>query len=736
MPGTTHIITQGAGQYVISDFVGAGTVKNLDDIALIDQLQLTGPGLTAATMRIGQDGDNTVITFDGQDPLATSIVLTNVPSYLLKNDLFNNLNTAYGNFLFNDESTVSRNIDVMKPDAEWGQVKTGGGLTFMNDNGLTIIGRNNQDDIIVGGQGDDNISGLSGRDTLKGGAGNDTLDGGAGNDNLLGGGGDDIMLGGSGADTMSGGSGNDNMNGGGMRDIMNGDGGNDIMLGGDDRDTMNGGAGDDTVNGEAGDDRVSGSTGNDILLGGTGNDDLFGGADDDQLFGGDDNDRLFGGDNNDFLVGGKGNDLLDGGNGYNTANWADSETALTVQLTTVSGGGTAFNGSYTDTFSLVQYLQLSSHNDLVNGSAAVTDWKVDGGDGEDTITTGAGNDVINGDDGNDILTGGMGGDIINGGLGNDRVVDGGDGFYDAYYGNEGLNSLDYAASSSPLTVYYYPGAEGVIFNNSAIDNFYGFTGFIGGSGDDTFQAQAGTNPSTGDPIAPTENYTIEGRGGNDYIVSADGNDTLLGEDGYDTLIGGDGSDFLDTGKQGGYAAGGKGNDTLQGGDGEDNLYGNENDDILMGGKGTDYLDGGEGNDTLTDTQGSNTFLGGAGDDVITGGGGGDVIYGEADNDIINGGAGNNYISTGTGEDLVIFDSFWKNGAGVDTLADFDPLFDQIRFGSFTAPADFTAWFDTYAADTSDGVLITASEDGPGGASSALLSGLIKAQLSESNFEWV
>jgi Ca2+-binding RTX toxin-like protein len=57
-----------------------------------------------------------------------------------------------------------------------------------------------------------------------------------------------------------------------------------------------------------------------------------------------------------------------------------------------------------------------------------------------------------------------------------------------------------------------------------------------------------------------EAYTIDGWGGDDFLVGGIWNDEILGDRGNDTIYGGEGNDEIN---------GGKGNDTLWGGDGAD-----------------------------------------------------------------------------------------------------------------------------------------------------------------------
>ncbi|MCD1626712.1 calcium-binding protein [Seohaeicola saemankumensis] len=188
------------------------------------------------------------------------------------------------------------------------------------------------------------IAGGSGDDILAGGAGNDLIPSGAGEDQIGGRRGDDTLIGGAG------------------RDDLHGAEGEDRLLGGHDADTLYGGDGNDTQFGEEGDDLLFGQSGDDTLYGGDGMDSLQGGPGNDLLFGGDGNDALHGGLDNDTLIGGTGADTVFGGVG----------------------------------------------NDLLVGNVATGDdlsppSYLNGGDGDDTISSGNG-DIVSGGRGADLFT--------------------------------------------------------------------------------------------------------------------------------------------------------------------------------------------------------------------------------------------------------------------------------------------------------------------------------------------
>jgi Ca2+-binding RTX toxin-like protein len=90
---------------------------------------------------------------------------------------------------------------------------------------------------------------------------------------------------------------------------------------------------------------------------------------------------------------------------------------------------------------------------------------------------------------------------------------------------------------------------------------------------------------------------MEGRAGNDTILSQAGNDTVLG---------GTGNDRIDAGA---------GNDRVVGGDGNDLILGGAGADRLTGEAGNDVFDGGTGRDTMSGGLGGDTFVFGTGDRV-------------------------------------------------------------------------------------------------------------------------
>src|SRR5262245_40335354 len=161
-----------------------------------------------------------------------------------------------------------------------------------------------------------------------------------------------------------------------------------------------------------------------------------------------------------------------------------------------------------------------------------------GGQGNDSITGGAGDDWLSGEDGNDTIVGGAGVNHLYGGDDNDTLI-GGD-LKDFEYGGKGQDTL------------------------------------IGNGGEDELHGGDG-------------NDSLRGEGGNDTLHRGDNDDYLYGEDDNDLLYGDSGNDELH---------GLSGWDELHGGNSDDRLFGEDEPDRLFGDAGNDMLYAGAGDDRL------------------------------------------------------------------------------------------------------------------------------------------
>jgi Ca2+-binding RTX toxin-like protein len=331
---------------------------------------------------------------------------------------------------------------------------------------------NSAANILDGGSGSDTLTGADGKDVLIGGLGDDSLDGGNGDDVLSGGVGDDSLEGGLGADHLSGGTGIDGVtyagratpvavttnniaNDGEDKDrngsaeegdnvrpnVENVTGGSnaDILIANSSRNGLSGGPGDDLLDGGLGADILSGGPGSDTVtyatrsvsvdasLDGVSNDGQAGEADAvgiptgnpandpdvENIIGGAGSDVLVGSTSGganttpNILTGGAGSDVLDGAGGQDRV-LESGNVSFTLTNTTLTGLGS-------DALVNIELATLvgGAGNNVINTAAFTGAVRVDGGAGNDTLTTGGGGDT---------LIGGAGSDKGKAGAGNDTML--------------------------------------------------------------------------------------------------------------------------------------------------------------------------------------------------------------------------------------------------------------------------------------------------------------------------
>jgi Ca2+-binding RTX toxin-like protein len=216
----------------------------------------------------------------------------------------------------------------------------------------------------------------------------------------------------------------------------------------------------------------------------------------------------------------------------------------------------------------------------VVGAPIVGNTVMDGGDGNDTLTSGFGNDVMIGGDGNDTLIWLPGTllDVYEGGAGTDNGV---------IVGNDNNQGDNFVLSQNPTA------AGRVLFQRTNLVPFFVDMDDVETV---TMRTQSGDDNIVVNDMTGTDVQMVVSDGGigNDSIDGSLANVRQL-------ILGGDGNDKL---------AGGSRQDTISGGMGDDFLFGNDGADTLNGDAGNDSLDGGRGADTL---------LGGDGNDVLSGG---------------------------------------------------------------------------------------------------------------------
>ncbi|MDZ7950505.1 calcium-binding protein [Nostoc sp. DedQUE09] len=715
------------GTDIISDFggIGKGVTPSAAVIAEVDIIKFDGSGFTAQNLLLTQNGSNLEITFEDVDVSDAKVILQNFNLENLENLKASGATPAIGNILFDGQTSITDNFNVLDANSTETNLGIKNTVTFLNDLSNNITGLDNSNDVVNGQGGNDKIDGLSGNDILRGGVGNDTLIGGVGNDTLIGDAGNNSLIGGAGDDYL-------NVNYSEGNNLLSSGDGNDYLFASGDyneyrgsfsfgnpiigNNTLNGGAGNDffyanysagnnTFNGDAGDDRlyVDYSTGNNLLSGGTGNDSLsvsgfsdgggggffkrYYGTGNNTLNGdaGDDyldaryttgNNTLNGGIGDDYLDvdNSEGNNLLSGGDGndsfYVTALVDIVPSSLVTQ--TVDGGKD-------DDLLSVNYRNATkgittTYNATTNiGSITADTNRVSYKNIERLNLIGtAYDDNIVGTNGNDTLSADYGKDTIDGGKGDD------------------LLSVDYAGATKGITTTY-----------NATTN----TGSI----------TAGTNRVSYKNI---ERLNLIGTAYDDNIVGTNGNDTLSAGYGKDTIDGGKGDDLLSVN----YSSYSNGITTsfnattntgsitvgtnqvsyknierldIKGTDYNDNIVGNNGNDTLSAGNGKDTIDGGKGDDLLfinyqsanggiTSAFNATTNTGSitAGTNQVTyknierldiwGTNYDDNIVGNNSNDMIDGGiSGNDTIIGGAGNDRLIASSLGNNtlygGFGNDIL---------------------------------------------------------------------
>ncbi len=196
----------------------------------------------------------------------------------------------------------------------------------------------------------------------------------------------------------------------------------------------------------------------------------------------------------------------------------------------------------------------------------IGDLTLQGGNQNDTIRGGAGNDKLFGGTQDDDLDGGGGADTVNGGPDND-ALDGG-AQADSIIGDTGTDFATYATAPGPVSVTLDGLAnDGGAPDGSADNVQLDVENVKGGNGNDFLIGSALPNELTGN-------------GGNDTVNGGLGNDKVSGSGGIDRLLGGLGNDRI---------FGGTENDNMVGAAGNDVITGNAGKDIFIGKKGNDRL---------------------------------------------------------------------------------------------------------------------------------------------------
>lgn len=162
-------------------------------------------------------------------------------------------------------------------------------------------------------------------------------------------------------------------------------------------------------------------------------------------------------------------------------------------------------------------IRTGDGNDVITAANNVTvNMDVRAGAGNDTVTTGQGNDRVDGGLGNDTIKTNGGRDDVFGNSGND-TIDAGDG-HDQVHGGDGNDTIRGGRGRD-----YLDGGRG----NDVIEGGTGNDILVGGQGDDTLRSQGGNDRV----------YTGAGK---DKVENAAGNDVVYGQS-EDTLTAGRGA---------------------------------------------------------------------------------------------------------------------------------------------------------------------------------------------------
>lgn len=593
------------------------------------------------------------------------------------------------------------------------------GLLTINATGNTgnnYLTGNNRNNVLNGGEGNDTLDGNGGVDTLIGGLGNDTyildnsgdvvdlvLETATGGidtvlsnaDYTLGANLENLRLLGNGDFSGIGNNLNNEIFGNDGKNLLDGKGGNDLLIGG---------RGDDTYYVDSVNDRIrediADSSGDLVIVDfdtvtfytiSDNGDDRFvnhitlaglasrarGNLQSNILLGNEGSDTLDGGGGSDTLDGGEGQDLLIGGSGGDLYRINLGDNDLILETSSSSAEIDIIEANYTGTESTRTYTLPNNIENFVFLGSTTINLNLTGNSSNNNITTNIGNDTLSGGDGNDILNAGFGNDIIFGGNGDDSVK-AGDG-NDSLVGGAGNDTLVGETGKDTLI-------GGIGDDLYTTDNVYETLIELANQGIDTIQSTVsytlkvnfenltllgfsninGTGNAVSNIISGNSgNNTIDGQGGDDFLIGGSGNDTLLGQ---------------------------TGNDLLDGGFGIDTLYGHEGNDIYVvdnvldiviegGAQGTDLITTSV-DYTLSDNVENLTLYvgnpptipstningtGNALNNVITGNFGSNIIDGGLGNDTMIGLRNNDYYYINSLGDVIIEKSLIEDSlAGIDT----------------------------------------------------------------------
>ncbi|GGE38882.1 hypothetical protein [Actibacterium pelagium] len=615
---------------------GADTITSGDN----DDMIIGGSGADSLT---AGHGTNHILGDSGSINMAATAAITSARSAQDGNDT---VNAGDG-----DDYVILGDGSELADLGNGNNVVIGDSGQITGDTGQTVLGSSplvETSDPDFGGN--DDITTGTGNDIVIGGTGNDTIAAGDGTNHILGDNGsktDTALISRyestDGQDSVTSGSGTDYVILGGEADWANTGDGQNYVLG--DSGQINLGAvistlttdqdegGSDTITTGAGDDFVSGGKDGDLITLGDGNNRALGdfGTYDEvgQLISATDSD-----DGADTVDAGVGHDFVILGGDDDVATLGDGNNRV------IGDSG--------------EIIWLDGQNGRLASSAS-------GIGGNDSITTGLGEDAI---------IGGFANDTINGGAGNNAVL-----------GDNGVIILDPGATNvrtRTLTT-----VDPSIGGADTITTLGGHDVIAGGTDNDTIRSGAGDDAILGDNGEYISSH-LSGIGSfTGEVLTFGGDDQIFSEDDNDMIIAGQGNDYVEVGNGEDVAFGDDGtithvnwtdvqtlvmtnpelggNDTLTAEDtdldnillgqaGADTLIGGNHDDIMQGDlslmtlysfaaalPGQSAVDRLETMESIRiDVAYDDLFYGGSGRDLMVGGFGGDEMHGEDGQDVLIG----------------------------------------------------------------------------------------------------
>lgn len=363
----------------------------------------------------------------------------------------------------------------------------------------------------------------------------------------------------------------------------------------------------------------------------------------------------------------------DGATAVNLEGGADTFTATSSSADLIAFGGpgadTLNTGSGKDTVfgdeGLIRYnddtgAEVTVHghggeNDITAGvehpiASIHTRKTADGGN--DTITTGAADDVAIGGDGNDSVTSGAGSDTV--------IADRGRIDNQTYSSRRDKISSTHGDVSPGADTVTAGEGDNVVLGGGGADTVTSGSGLdliLGDEGDITYQAGSTRldEVSSTDTDATAGADTITAAAGNNIVVAGAYDDTVTTTGGNDLVLADEGTATYktDSTQLGSLVTtkidGGAGVDDIAVGDGNNTVIAGGNDDSVTSGSGLDLILGDEGDVvyqtasnniasvTSTDTgetSGEDTIVSGSEDDIVFGGGTDDDITTGDDDDIV------------------------------------------------------------------------------------------------------